>query len=702
MLVSRAALVAALGTTVLTPAMAQETQTIDLAPITVESESDETLLQEGYVAKSGRQATKLDTDIARIPQSISVVTQDQLEDQQPRTLLESLGYTSGATVSNFAFDTRYDAFYLRGFAAFNNGLFRDGLRQLNGPSAWYRNDPYTLEGVSVLKGPASSLYGVSGPGGVVNMVSKRPKAEPFRELRVTGGTENHKELAFDLTGVADEEGRLLYRFTGLWRDADTPLPGYKDDKTLIAPSFTYELTDRTRITFLGEYSESTVGGTASYYNPSYGVASTTYAGDPDYNDFDQTQYRIGYEAEHELTDMVTLRQKLRFSEVDSELEYGGLYDAGGGTLARYWGHYLEDQYNLSVDNTAEVAFATGAFDHELVVGVDYTEAAYDAYLAPTGYVSAAATDATDTPFYAGQDVTQTGVYVHDQISNGPLDIFLSARHDWVETTTEDASRTVTDSEAREWSGRIGVSYAFANGMTPFANVSSAFVPNTGLVYDPGDSNSGRPADPTSALQKEIGLKYEIPGTESLVTASLFDIRQEDGVVFQTLTQQEKVAFGGLNQIQVPYDLRSRGLEIEGQANLGSGLRLMGSYTYLDMEIEDGVQGTVGNQLSATPKHSASLWAFYEPQTGPLRGWGLGGGLRYVGESYGDDRNSFKNDDYLFTDLAMSYDFGTIGQDGLELQVNVKNLFDETGQTCSAGYCYRYEGRTATASIQYRF
>ncbi|TQS73614.1 TonB-dependent siderophore receptor [Rhodobacteraceae bacterium] len=688
----------ALCTTGLTPAFAQDAAPFKLEEIVVEAESDETLAQNGYVASYGRQATKLDTDIARIPQSVSVVTQDQMEDQDPRTLLEALNYTAGVNTTNFAFDTRYDAVYLRGFAAYTNGFFRDGLRQVNGPSAWYRNDPYTIEGVAVLKGPASSLYGVSGPGGVVNVVSKRPKADAFRELRVTGGTDDHKELAFDVTGEGSQDGRFLYRLTGIWRDADTPLAGYKDDTKLIAPSFTYKFDDRTKITVLSEYAKSTVGGTASYYNPSYGVASTLYNGDPDYNDFTNEQYRIGYELEHMLSDTITLRQKLRYSHVDSDLEYAGYYAQSAGSLARYWGHYREEQHNLSIDNTAEFSFATGRFDHNLVVGVDYTDSSYDAYLAPTGYVSAAATDAAGLPYYAGQDVEQTGVYIHDQITDGRMNLFLSARHDWVDTTTEDGARTRQDSHDQHWSGRVGVSYSMENGLTPFANLSSAFVPNTGLVFDPSDPSSGRAAQATTALQKEIGLKYQIPGSESLITASLFDIKQEDGVVYQTVD----ASLFGVNQVQVPYDLHSRGLELEGQMNLGTDWRMLGNYTYTDMEIEKGTAGTIGRQLSATPRHSAALWAFYAPQTGPMAGWGLGGGLRYVGESYGDDTNSFKNDDYIFADMSLSYDFAALGQDGLKMQMNVKNLFDEKGQTCSAGTCYRYEGRTATVSLDYRF
>ncbi|MEP2922236.1 MAG: TonB-dependent siderophore receptor [Sulfitobacter sp.] len=700
MSVSRLALLAGLSA-ISTPlqAQAQDATGADLGTIFLEAESDDTLLQNGYVAESGRQATRVDTAIRDIPQSISTVTQDQIEDQEPRTLLDALGYTAGANVTNFGFDSRYDAIYLRGFSAYYDGLFRDGLRQINGPSAWYQNHPYSFEAVSVLKGPSSSLYGVSGSGGIVNVVSKRPKDDPYNEIQLTLGTDDHKELAVDFSGPVGD-GRLSYRLTGVKRDADTPLDGYSDDLDLIAPSLTYQLTDRTTITLLGEYAKSTRGGTASYYNPSYGEASDIYIGDPEYNDFVNEQWRIGYEVEHELTDAVILRQKFRYSEVDADLEFSGIYDAGGGEFGRYWGHYLENSENLSVDTNIEAALETGAIDHTLVAGFDYSYSSYEAYYGGVGYVSAAQTDALSQPFSSGQETDQYGIYLHDQMQSGPWTVFVSGRYDWVENTTFDASRNGSDSSAEGFSGRIGTSYAVNNDLSVFANLSSSFVPTTGLVYDSNtDPDSGRSGDPTRGLQKEIGLKYQLPGTESLITASIFDIEQEDGVVFQTV---DATVFNGLNQIQVPYDLRSRGFEVEGQFNLGNDVRLLAAYTYLDMEIERGATGTEGNQLSATPQHTASIWAFYEPTAGALKGWGLGAGLRFVGESYGDDENTFKNDSQIYGDLSLAYDFGEIGFDNLGLQVNVKNVFDNTDQTCSAGYCYRTEGRTGTASISYRF
>jgi len=677
---------------------AQEVDAVELGTLTLEAESDQTLVQDGYVGSSGRQATRVDTAIQDVPQAISIVTQDQIEDQRPRTLLESLSYSSGVGVTNFGFDTRYDAIYLRGFSAYYNGLFRDGLRQVNGPSAWYRNEPFTFEGAAVLKGPSSALYGVSGAGGIVNVVSKRPKDERYRELQLTTGSENRKELAFDFSGPLDEEGRLSYRLTGISRNADTPLEGYSDDLNLIAPALTYKLTDQTTVTILGEYADAVVGSTAVYHNSSYGVASDFYVGDPEYNDFENTQWRLGYEIEHEVNNNLILRQKLRYSHVDADMRFSGVYPSGSG-LSRYWGHYVERSENLVVDTMVEARFDTGPWQHTMVAGVDVSRTSYDADYA-LGYVSALETDALTLPYYGGQEMDQVGIYLHDQMVNGPFSVFLSGRYDQVDLTTFDAAQVGSDTSHDGFSGRVGVSYMMNPNLSLFGNVSSSFVPTTGLIYtDPTDPLSSRAADPTRGLQKEVGVKYQLPGTDSLISLSVFDIQQEDGVVFQNV---DPTVFGGLNQIQVPYDLRSRGLELEGQFNYDNGLRLIGSYTYLDMEIEAGTAGTVGKKLSATPEHAASLWAFYEPQQGALKGFGFGAGLRYVGESWGDDQNSFKNGDAFFADLALTYDFGQIGYDGLGLQVNVKNIFDETGQNCSGGFCYRQEGRTATATLNYRF
>ncbi|BAV47404.1 ligand-gated channel [Mesorhizobium sp. 113-1-2] len=666
-----------------------------LGKIEVTAQSNEILKQDGYVASKDRIGTKTDTPIAKIPQAISVVTQKQIEDQKPRTLNESLGYTASANPNSFGFDTRYDAFFLRGFPAFYNGMFRDGLRQYNGPSAWFKTEPYGIEGVTILKGPASSLYGVSGPGGIVNVVTKRPKDEPYHEIELLAGEHDRFQAALDASGPINDDGSILYRFTSLGRLSETDLPGYPDDKLYRAPAVTFKPDEDTKLSILGEYSKSATGGTAAFYNSGYGVLSNVYEGDPAWNDFDQTQGRIGYEFEHRFNDVLTVRQNLRYNAVDSDIEYSGHYLPGvGQPLQRYWGHYTETMKNFVVDNMAQFEFDTGPVRHTAVAGIDYAWSDYDA-ASGISYVSVDDIKAMPVPHSGGQEMNQLGAYLHDQMEWNDFTLFTSGRYDWVDTTSTAADFSQSKQKDSAFSGRLGLSYQTEWGIIPYLNYSTSFSPNIGFVYDDVTSTVGRVARPTIAMQKEIGIKYEIPDHNATISAALFDIDQKDGVVFDAST--------GINK-QRQLDLNSRGVELEANASVDNGFSFIASYTYLQVKIERGAEGTDGKELSATPNHILSLWGHYQFENGTLEGLGLGTGVRFAGSSYGDDTNTFKNSARAFVDASVSYDFGTRNPklEGVKLQVNAKNLFDSQKTICSAGYCYRDEGRSLFASLRYRF
>ncbi len=691
----RARRVALLTTLVLplVPAAANSQEATMLDRLVVEAESDDILVQDGYVAHQDRIGTKVDTPIAEIPQAISVITQDQIEDQRPRTLNEALTYTASANPNSFGFDSRYDAFSLRGFPAYYNGIFRDGLRQYNGPSAWFKTEPYGIEGLTVLKGPASSLYGVSGPGGIVNLVTKRPKEETFREVEILGGTHDRYQAAFDFSGPVNDEGTLLYRLTGLGRLAGTDLPGYSDDKFYIAPAFTIKPDEDTKLTVLGEYSQALTGATAFFHNPSYGTVSDIYAGDPDWNDFLGRQGRIGYEFEHRFNDVVTVRQNLRYHMVDADLKYSGFNPAPPD---RYWGRYKEDVASLVVDNMVQFEFDTGPVQHTALLGFDYAWSEYDAK-ASSSVVSV--DDIRSQPFYfsGAQEMKQYGLYAHDQLWWNGWTLFLSGRYDWVDSTSTDYLMTETEQDDSAFSGRVGLSYRTEWGVIPYANYSTSFSPNLGFVYD-SVTDERRVARPTRGEQIEVGVKYEVPDTNAVLGIAYFDISQKDGTVLDGTFDDAG------NQRQRQLDLRSRGIELEASASFDNGFGLIASYTFMKMEIEKGAAGTQGNELSATPNHILSLWGHYEFDHGPLTGLGLGAGVRYVGESFGDDLNTFKNDDRAFIDAAISYDFGARNPDleGLMLQVNAKNLLDTRKPICTAGNCYVDEGRSVFASLRYRF
>lgn len=693
-----AALLAASALASPTIGLAQEAPTV-LDVIEIQSESNDILVQEGYVAKQDRIGTKVDTPIADIPQAISVITQDQIEDQKPRTLNETLSYTASANPNGFGFDSRYDAFTLRGFPSYYNGIFRDGLRQYNGPSAWFKTEPYGIEGLTVLKGPASSLYGISGPGGLVNLVTKRPKDEPFREIEVLLGGNDRYQAAFDLSGPANEDGTLLYRLTGLARQSNTDLPGYADDKLYLAPAVTWKPDEGTKLTVLGEISQAVTGGTAFFYNPAYGEVSNLYEGDPAWNDFTGLQGRIGYEFEHRFNDTLTVRQNLRFNAVDADLQYSGHYlvdPSDPDDLARYWGHYKENAKNFVVDNQAQFEFDTGPVSHVAVAGLDYSWTDYDAQNA-TSYVSVEDIENMPMSFSGSQRMHQIGAYVHDQMQWNNFTLFASGRYDWVDTQSVDYLFNETEQTDSAFSGRVGVSYRTDWGIIPYANYSTSFSPNIGFVYDSA-TNERRVARPTRGEQVEIGVKYEIPDYNAIINASVFNIDQTDGVVYDGTFDDAG------NQRQRQLDLNSRGFELEAATTLDNGISLVGSYTYMRMKIERGAAGTVGNELSSTPNHIFSLWGQYRFRDGAMAGLGLGAGVRYVGESFGDDQNSFKNDDRVFVDASVSYDFGVRNPEleGLLLQVNAKNLFDERKKMCTAGNCYWDEGRSVFGSLRYRF
>jgi iron complex outermembrane receptor protein len=694
----RAILLATIALAVPGQLLAQDGAPTVLEQIEVESESDDILVQDGYVAKSDRIGTKTDTPLVEIPQSISAVTQDQIEDQKPRSLNEALTYTAGANVGTFGYDTRYDAFFLRGFPAYYTGTFRDSLRQFNAPSGFFKIEPYGIEGITVLKGPSSALYGNSGPGGIVNIMTKRPKDELFREVEVLVGNQDRYQLNMDASGPASEDGSLLYRMTGVVRQSNTHLPGFPDDKVYLAPALTFKPDEDTRLTILGEYSKIGTGGTAAFYNSAPGVVTRRAEADPDFNAFDQNQGRIGYEFEHRLNDTFTIRQNARFASVDADLEYSGWYATGvpSSRFARYWGHYAEDVTSAVIDNQIQAEFDTGPVEHVAIAGLDYGYSDYTVF--GPGLVYAFPTDGLPLKKTAAQEMNQLGVYLHDQAKWNNFTLFATGRYDWVDTNSATAAAgggfTTTDQKDEGFSKRIGLSYRTDWGLIPYATYSTSFSPNIGVVYD-NVTNALRVAQPTEATQREVGVKYEMAELNATVGASVFDIKQENGVVFDATT--------GINQ-QRQVDLRSRGFEIEGSMTLDNGLGLVASYTHLKMEILRGVPGTEGNELSGTPNDVFALWAHYLFEDDAMAGVGVGAGVRYSGGSFGDDANTFKNASRVFVDASVSYDFGYRNPDlqGLSLQVNAKNLFDERKSICSAGYCYWDEGRSVIGSLRYRF
>ncbi|RDI58834.1 TonB-dependent siderophore receptor [Microvirga subterranea] len=675
-------------------AQSAETRAIQLDEVVVEGAGNGqsgAINANGYVATSTRSATKTDTPILEAPQSISTVTQEQLEDRKPQTLLDALAYTPGTSVTNYGFDPRYDAFTIRGVDVTYTGVFRDGLRQVNSPNGLFRLEPYGLEGIAILRGPAASIYGASSTGGIVDLISKRPTFLPFREVEVQTGSYGRLQGVFDLSGPVGSDQTLFYRLTGLAREAGTEIGAVKDDRVFIAPAITWKPTADTTLTVLGEYMDSTTGGTAAYVNEyapyvdrqgniTYKSVGATrqFLGDERYNDFRQKQGRIGYEFEHRFNDMFTLRQRTRFSALGTNQEY---VSSGSPGLVR------ETNWGIVSDTHLESRVRTGAVDHTILTGVDVSRLSYRS---KEGFGGVPVGVDPVLAYRSNQTQTLTGIYVQDQLKWQNWRLTLGGRHDWLSSDFASGG-TIFNRDDTKFTGRAALGYVTDFGLAPYVSWGTSFTPNPGTLL------SGAVAEPTTGEQVELGVKYDIPGYNASLRAAVFDLRQENAVVYEVVN--------GLNQ-QVQLDLRSQGIELEAVASLTEGLNLQASYSYNDARILKLTPETEGNRLTAVPYHMASVWLDYTVQDGAAKGLGIAGGVRYVGSSLGDNlsRAVLDNEPRTYLDAAIRYDLENIDPSlrGMRLQAHASNLLDEVSQVCTSGYCYFDEGRKVIASLRYRW
>ena len=276
----------------------------------------------GYVAKEGTVGTKTNTPLQEVPQSISTVTRQQLEDRKPLSLGDSLAYVPGVRINQSGFDPRFDSFNIRGFDATNTGLYRDGLRQLNSGFGQFKTEPYGLDSITVLRGPSAALYGSSNAGGIVDMYTKRPTETPFNEVEYVMGNHDRFQGNFDFSGPAAFEQQHplpLHRRRARQRH---PIPGIPDDRLYLAPAFTFKIDPDTKLTVFGEYMDLKIGSNTAWFqdrsDPDHTRRTNIWSGDPGFEFYDQTQERVGYEFEHRVMNGITVRQKARYEHLSEE------------------------------------------------------------------------------------------------------------------------------------------------------------------------------------------------------------------------------------------------------------------------------------------------------------------------------------------------------------------------------------------------
>lgn len=714
-LVVQAGLAAAVSLIALSTAHAQEAEEGEtvLKRIVVDGggEGEQT---QGYIAKSSRIGTKTDTPIEKIPQTINVVTRKQMDDQQVTSVAESLRYTPGVFTDYRGASNVRDEVFSRGY--FYVPRYLDGL--LFSTAEVGQIDPYLLDSVELLKGPSSVLFGQTNPGGLINMTSKKPTDAPFREVVVGAGTDNRYSASFDVSDSLSDVMRYRVAATGITSDLQEDYT--KQQRVAVAPSVTWAPDDATSLTVSGIFQHDPEVGYRNFMErlgtidkTSHGYVPTDFfVSDPDFEKFTRDQASIGYQFSHEINDALTLRSSARYTHVDETqhtLVWGTLDPADGRTISRSASGGQEAIDQFVIDNSLQAKVSTGPADHTFLFGTDYRYRERDYHWGydftvpsidwtnPTygnlGKVKLATTEDTFTV------AKQLGIYAQDQIEIGKLNLLFGGRYDWASTDIDDnlnGGRQSYDDSA--FSYRAGAIYNFDNGISPYASYSTSFEPV--ITVAPAGED---PFKPTTARQFEAGVRYAPTWSDFTLTASYFDIEQNNLVG----TMWEQDADG--NWIGVSKQMgktRSRGVELLGTANLTENFSILSSYTYIRTKVLTSVDPTlVGNAFyRAPPSHMASIWAKYEHRDGTFNGLGYGLGIRYIGTSWGDEANSFKVPAVALLDAAVSYDFGAKNKDleGLSLQINAKNLADKRYvSSCASSYaCWYGARRSVFGTLKY--
>ncbi|MBB4842341.1 iron complex outermembrane receptor protein [Paucibacter oligotrophus] len=682
----------------------------------------------GLTAKRSATGTKTDTALTETPQSISVIAAGEIEARAATNLKEAVGYTAGVTPS-VSYDAREDLISLRGFPFDWASSYLDGLQM---PSSTYGNallEPYGLERVEVLKGPASMLYGASSTGGLLNMVSKRPLADAFRELQLQLGDHDRRQLAADLSGPVGADKTWRYRLTGLLRKSANEVEFVRDNRVFIAPSLSWHPSAQTQLTLLASYQKDDLGqsgGTQAFLpasgialpNPNGKISRRTNGGEPGFDFYKKEQRALGYEVEHRFDPHWALQQSLRWRELrlDYQSGYGMGLDADDAkqrTLKRSAFGSFGGNKSLSADTRLLTNWGTEALAHTSMLGLDYRHSKVD----ERNYFGAAPSIDIFAPVYGANmvlpavpDADQTvenrqlGLYLQDQLKiaqRWTVTLGLrwdASRNKVSERRSPDTALTKNESQL---TGRAGLNYLFDNGLSPYLSVATSFTP----TLDP--NAYGEPFDARTGKQFELGLKYQPLGSDSLVTAAVFDIRQRN-----TLTADPDQAKHPFGQVQTG-EYRSRGFELEARTQFDLGApRALGAtvaYTYLDPKYTKAAPGAellpfsnLGRAPKGIAKHSGSLWLDYRLPL--LKGSSVALGARYVGERPNTDmemlgvpNSRFMLPAFTVFDAALRYETGAY-----RLALNLANLADKEIYDCWGDRCWYGAGRSLRATLSYNW
>ncbi len=670
-----------------------------------------------FVPYASNAGSKTNALLVEVPQSISIIKEQEIRSRGVTTVNEALRYTPGVTADEYGVEPRFDWLKIRGFDAQIFGIYRDGMR-FNSLSG--KLDPFELESVEVLKGPSSVLYGETPPGGLINQVTKRPSSERSTTASGVFGNYARRQGQVDTSGAFDRAGIFQYRLLGLIRNSGTQTNFTPDDRRMLAPALTWRPSERTEFTLLADYQHDRTQW--SQFLPASGtllsnvngiLPLSTFLGEPGLDYVRRNQGSVAYTADHLFTDGWDLHSNYRYQYINfkGQTIYGNGFDGTSTTnVARsLFATPNVDRIN-TVDTRALRRFAVGSrFEQTVLFGYDYQRldqngqtyfvfgvGDINAYHPVYGQITLApASPSVNTDAV----LNQHGLYAQDQIKiDHHLILTLGGRQDFANNTITNfiTPLSSTSHQDDKFTGRAGVTYLTGSGIAPYFAYSTSFLPNAGvLVYDPATKLPDLAAVPSLARQSEGGVKFQPRNASSFITASVFQINETNVLVYNSAFTQYQAG-----------EVRSRGVELEGLVSVARGLNLHGGYSHDTTDTliaanlpTDSSQLSVGKWLPQTPRNTATALVDYTLAEGRFRDAGGNFGVRFTGANAADSANTFFIPNYTLLDASLRFGFHH-----MLYSVNATNLTDKRYvATCTGtAACYYGYSRNVLGTATYHF
>ncbi len=672
-----------------------------------------------YVPSGAITASKTTAPLIETPQSVSVISRDQIDLLNFVDVQQAVRYTAGVVGENYGPDLRFDFLRLRGFIPVQ---YIDGLQApVSDTIDNVGLELYGFEAVDILKGSSSVLYGSTPPGGIYNLTSRRPSTRFGGEFQVKYGTDDFKQAAGTITG--EVANGISARLTGLYRDRDGQTDHVTARRAYVAPAIAFDITPDTKLTAIGYYQWDRVEGDTNGFLPVLGVLEPNPVGEvprgvnlgePDYNYYRRKQWGLGYELTHRFSSVLRFTQNVRWNDYAEyqQIVYPTGILADNRTITRSNFPFKDDTQQFGIDNRLDGSFATGAIEHRLLAGFDYRNYReqsafrfipdfFDPSIPgpppidlfnPVYGTAPIVTPATLNPF-TDVRLKQYGIYAQDQMKIGNFILTLAGRQDWTEVTNY---RVTPEEKTKQnkFTWRAGATYVTEDGVAPYVSYSTSFLTNVGSTV------TGERFLPSSGKQWEAGVKYDARNlgedVKLFATAALFRIQQDNPL----LTDPTAVFF----DIQTG-QVVSKGVELEVVGRFHQKLSINASYSYTDAKItRSEFAPEVGARLEATPRHKASLFVDYTHDAGAFAGFGGGAGVRHLSSSPGVTPTTIPA--VLYTSPAVTLFDATLHYDipGWRFAVNGSNIFDKryAGRCNGPLGCFFGQSRQVMATVIKRF